>query len=113
MPVVTIGVCLGRDEWTGAVSMGELTGIDHFPPEIQLFCNDFSVNIVDVRALETGHVFWTGLREVFGFLKREDDWPELERYVKENEAFRHLEKDAFDASRIQRQPGNGSQERRI
>lgn len=96
MPVMTIGLYLGRDGWRGMASISALTGLDHFPPEMRPFCNDFHVNLVDVRTLETEDVFTTDLREVFGFLKRQDDWEELERYVKENEAFRHLEEDAFD-----------------
>lgn len=96
MPVVTVGIYFGREKWAGAGSMGELTGIDYFPPEIRPFCNDFRVNLVNVGALETEGMFTTDLREVFGFLRRQDDWPELERYVRENEAFRHLKEDAFD-----------------
>lgn len=96
MPVLTVGIYFGREKWAGAGSMGELTGIDHFPPEIRPLCNDFRVNLVNVGTLETEGVFTTDLREVFGFLRRQDDWLELERYVRENEAFCHLKEDAFD-----------------
>ncbi|MCM1244063.1 MAG: hypothetical protein NC293_00280, partial [Roseburia sp.] len=74
-----------------------------------LFYNDFHVNLWDIHKMGTSDVFRTDLREVFGFLKCQDDKEALEQYVKENEAFRHLPEDAYDVVAVY----SGSQELEI
>lgn len=100
MPVITIGIYLGREEWAGHMTLGNMAGLKKTPLEIRdrlvPFYNDFHVNLWDIHKMEAGDTFRTDLREVFGFLKRQDDKEALKRYVEENEAFRHLREDAYD-----------------
>ena len=60
-----------------------------------IFSNDFRVNLLDIHKLKSVDIFQTDLREVFGFLKRQGNKKDLIDYVEENEAFRHLQEDAF------------------
>lgn len=100
MPVITIGIYLGEKPWRGFSRLSTMTGMDEVPPEIRkpmaAFGNDFRVNLLDIHRLESGDVFRTDLREVFGFLKRQGNKADLMRYVEKNEVFRHLQEDAFD-----------------
>lgn len=100
MPVITIGIYLGEKPWHGFGRMSDMARMDEVPPEVQkrmaAFWNDFRVSLLDIHNLESGDVFRTDLREVFGFLKRQGNKADLMRYVEKNEAFRHLQEDAFD-----------------
>lgn len=100
MPVVTIGIYLGEKPWTGCAGMSTMTRIGEIPSDIRKrlipFWNEFHVNLLDIHTLESGDIFRTDLREVFGFLKRQGDKEELRRYVKGCKNFRHLKEDAFD-----------------
>ncbi len=100
IPVITIGIYLGKEEWAGPMTLGSMAGLKKLPLKIRKrlvsFYNDFRVNLWDIHKMRTSDVFRTDLREVFGFLKRQDDKEALKRYVEENEAFRHLREDAYD-----------------
>lgn len=100
MPVITIGIYLGREEWTGHTTLGGMTGLEKIPMQIRdrlvPFCNDFRVNLWDIHKMGASDVFRTDLKEVFGFLKRQDDKEALKWYVEKNKVFRHLREDAYD-----------------
>lgn len=100
MPVITVGVYLGEEKWSGFTKLSKMAGFQAMPAEIKdrllPLCNDFHVNLLDIHELETCDVFRTDLREVFGFLRYQDDKEGLESYVKGNENFRHLREDAYD-----------------
>lgn len=100
MSVITIGVYLGRKEWSGFTRLTKMQDTAKVPEEVRKHLlplrNDFRVNLFDVHTLETSDIFMTDLREVFGFLKRQEDKGELKKYVERNERFRHLEEDAYN-----------------
>lgn len=100
MPVITIGVYLGKKRWTGCMTLSSMAGMEKIPMEIRddllPYCNDLRVNLWDIHKMKTSAVFRTDLREVFGFLKRQDDTEALKRYVAEHKDFRHLPEDAYD-----------------
>ncbi len=80
--------------------MSEMTGIKEESGEISRylapFCNEFHANLINIYDLKTCDIFQTDLREVFGFLRIREDKKQLRIYVEGNEAFRHLQEDAFD-----------------
>ena len=98
MPVITIGIYLGEKPWRGSIRLRNMTKMRELPLELKrmaIFSNDFRVNLLDIHKLKSVDIFQTDLREVFGFLKRQGNKEDLIRYVEENEAFRHLQEDAF------------------
>lgn len=100
LPVVTIGIYLGEKKWSGCSHLSEMTGIKEESGEINRylspFCNEFHANLINIYDLKTCDVFRTDLREVFGFLRFREDKKQLRIYVEGNEAFGHLQEDAFD-----------------
>lgn len=100
MPVITIGIYLGEQPWSGSDRLSAMTGLEEISSEIweniALFFNEFHINLLDIHTLESSDIFQTDLREIFGFLKRQGDKDKLRKYVEENEAFRNMKEDAFD-----------------
>lgn len=100
MPVITIGIYLGKEKWFGHTALGGMMGMEKIPQQIKEkllpLNNDFHVNLFDIHTMSSSDIFKTDLREVFGFLKRQDDKEALRKYVEQNERFRHLPEDAYD-----------------
>lgn len=100
MPVITIGIYLGKKKWSAAASLHEMVKMHEIPKEIRddirPFFNQFHVNLVDIHQLKTSEIFTTDLREVFGFLMRQTDKKALRQYVKNNKNFRCLREDAYE-----------------
>lgn len=99
-PMITLVLYHGKDAFDAPKSLHEILNFGNLPLEIResvkACCNNFHINLLDVNHIEDADKFTTDLREVFGFLKRQGDKRELERYVNENEAFRHLSEDAYN-----------------
>lgn len=99
-PVITLGIYMGKKKWDAPENLHGLLDWGVFPQKIrkQLMrcCNDFHVNMLDVNKLSSSEVFCSDLREVFGFLMRQNDKKALREFVQENEEFRHLKEDAYD-----------------
>ncbi len=99
-PVITIALYHGNEEWDAPVSLQGMMSFESMPEEIREevrnYCNDFHVNLVDVNHLDGVDKFKTDLREVFGFLLRQNDKEALKDYIESNENFRHLKEDTYD-----------------
>lgn len=112
MPVITIGIYLGREEWSGFTTLTKMIGIGRYQEKVSdrllPLTNDFHVNLFDIHQLETSEIFRTDLRDVLGFLKRQNDKEELRRYVEGRQIFRHLQEDAYDVLSVY--IGNGKLE---
>ncbi|MCM1244615.1 MAG: Rpn family recombination-promoting nuclease/putative transposase [Roseburia sp.] len=100
IPVVTIVLYHGKEKWNAPRSLSEMLEVDSYPKEIQdvlrSCCNDFRINLVDVNQLASSDAFVTDLKEVFGFLMRQNDREALRNYVDDHEEFTHLRQDAYD-----------------
>lgn len=100
IPVITVGVYLGGQSQKIPTHLNQMAAVETLPEtikdDIRAFCNDFRANLLVVNKLETSDMFVTDLREVFGFLKRQNNHEALKKYVLENEGFRHLKEDAYD-----------------
>ncbi len=99
-PVITIALYHGKEEWDAPVSLQGMMSFESMPEEIREevrnYCNDFHVNLVDVNHPDGVDKFKTDLREVFGFLLRQNDKEALKDYIESNENFRHLKEDTYD-----------------
>lgn len=104
VPVVTIGVYLGGERWSGNTRLSKITTLGNAPlrvrKKIDLFSNEFCVNLFDIHRLKESNMFHTDLREVFGFLIRQRDKEELRAYVEHNNRFRCLREDAYNVLSI-------------
>ena len=100
MPVITLGIYLGKEKWSGATKLKQNLNWDRVPREIYRdlypYCNDFHVNLLDINELKSSDIFVSDLREVLGFLMRQNNKRELIKFVHDNENFRHLEEDAYE-----------------
>ncbi len=100
MPVITLGIYLGKNKWSAATSLSEIMNLKRIPMEIRdaitPFCNQFHANLLDINQLETSDIFITDVREVLGFLMRQTDKKALQKYVEKNDNFRHLKEDAYE-----------------
>lgn len=100
IPVISIGIYLGKKKWPAPVTLHQMLGMEEFPEEVKNaimpYCNDFRSNLLDINSMKTSDVFETDLREVFGFLMRQNDKMALKKYVDGNRRFRYLREDAFD-----------------
>lgn len=52
--------------------------------KIKMYCNDFRIHLLDVNKMENIERYATDLREVFGFLIRQNDKNALKEYVGTN-----------------------------
>lgn len=99
-PVMTIVLYHGKERWDAPKSLFEMLGLDSYPKEIQgmlrSYCNNFRVNLIDINQLASSDAFTTDLKEVFGFLMRQNDKEALRNYVNNHEEFTHLKQDAYD-----------------
>lgn len=99
IPVITLGLYCGRAKWDAPASLFEMLGVDDFSERIRdrikTFCNNFSSNLIDIKTLDE-RIFTTDLKEVVGFLKRQDDKEALEEYVNRNKTFTTLKEDAYN-----------------
>ena len=99
-PVITIALYHGKEEWDAPVSLHEMLSFESMPEEIREevknYCNDFHVNLLDVNHPNDTDKFKTDLREVFGFLVRQNDKHALQKYIESNVNFRCLKEDTYD-----------------
>lgn len=99
-PMLTIALYHGLEEWDAPKSLREMVDYESIPEEIRedvrKHCNNFHVNFMDMNHMENADKFKTDLREVFGFLKRQNDKEALIDYVNQNERFRHLREETYD-----------------
>lgn len=99
-PMLTIALYHGKEEWDASETLHGLLDFESFPEEIReevmKYCNDFHINLLDVNHMKNNDKFVTDLREVFGFLARQNDKKSLRKYVEENDSFRHLKEDAYE-----------------
>ncbi len=99
-PVLSMILYLGKENWDAPCHLSHLLDFDQLPDEIQNEieenCNDYRIHVLDVNTLESSDMFQSDLREVIGFLIHQKDKTQLYSYIRSNENFRHLKKDAYD-----------------
>ncbi len=100
VPTITLGLYCGESEWDAPLSLHQMLNLGELSDEVKDMlissCNDYRANILCVHELESSDMFVTDLREVFGFLMRQKDKKKLRQYVRTNEYFHHMRKDAYN-----------------
>ncbi len=87
-PVLTIVLYHGKNKWDAPETLHEMMDFNGMPEEIRekikMYCNDFRIHLLDVNKMENIERYATDLREVFGFLIRQNDKNALKEYVGTN-----------------------------
>ena len=94
IPVVTVVLYLGSDEWDGPLSIHEMMrGAD---PVLLRQISDYRMNLLTPAAIteEELLLFKTNVREVLGYIKYSGDENALEGYVSGNSRMNELDADA-------------------
>lgn len=95
-PVITIVIYWGADEWDAATSVHEM--IDTNDAELLRFVPDYRITVISPFSLSNDdfNKFHSELREVLKYIKYSKNSDDLEKYVAEDESYRHLSKEAVD-----------------
>ena len=96
-PVITI-VLSNSDDWKGPRKLSEMMDLDSIPKELLPLINDYRVFVIELSKLnkKDTSVFKTDLKLVLDAIRCSRDGNKLERLLKDNEAYSHMEADAFD-----------------
>ncbi len=97
LPVATIGLYCGWEDYDGADSVLGLSDMKSIPVECRGMFEDYPVKIYSMKALDENR-FETGLRELVGVFKRSKNRQELKQFYAENkERFARLDGFVIDA----------------
>ena len=100
VPITTTVLYFGQEEWDGPRRLKDMMDLDGLPQEIQDMIADYPLHIIEVRKFADYEKFRTDLQWVFGFLQRDQQDEDLEKYVTENrDSFADLPEDAYDMIR--------------
>lgn len=95
LPVVTVVVYLGAEEWDGPLSLKEMyTDCDK---EILKYAADYHINLIAPNALTDHEIdaFQTNLREIMRYIKYSKDKQKLNEVVNSENRFKSVERGAW------------------
>jgi len=78
---ITIVVYWGKKPWDGPIRLKDMLDVENYPAKLQKLIVDYPIHLLEVRKFEDLDNFKTDLKYVFGFLQRDEDKAELEKYV--------------------------------
>ncbi len=94
-PCVTLVLFYGED-WDGSRDLYGLMDFTDIPPEFRSLVNNYHMNLLEVRKLSGTDMFHTDLKQVLDFIRYSKDKKKLWELVEQEEAYRHMDKEAFD-----------------
>ena len=96
LPVVTLVVYFGAEEWDGPLSLKEMYA--DTDEEILKYAADYRVNLIAPRGLSDRELdeFHTSFREVMKFIKYSSDGQRLATEVSADERFKSVERQAVE-----------------
>ena len=101
IPVITIVLYYGKQDWDGPVSLHQMLGLDRLNKRtsyIQEYLPDYRLNLIDARNINGIDRFRTCLQQVFSMLKYNSDKKKLYQYATEHrEELKNMDKDACTA----------------
>ena len=84
-PVITLLLYFGKEEWRKPRRLHDLLRFPDESDRLRQFVPDYPIHVLSVREDMDISLLHTQLRQVFGFLQRQDDRKALRDYVRENE----------------------------
>lgn len=102
IPILNLVVYCGKEPWNGPKSlldMFDLSGISKNAPEIYTALPNYQIHVVDIRNIEDLELYQTGLQQVFGMLKYNNNKSDFHNYILSNrDAINLLDDDALTAA---------------
>ncbi len=95
MPVVTITLYLGVDEWDGPRGLTDMMG--KLEPEVLKLVTDYKINSIDPHEITDFTKFQTGLRLLLEMLKNASDEEKIGEVVRSDEAFKRVDMETVAA----------------
>ena len=96
LPVVTLAVYFGADEWDGALCLKEMYAA--CDEEILQYAADYRINLIAPGQLSDEEIdeFSTSFREIMKYIKYSSDGKKLKDMVSADERFKSVERQAVD-----------------
>ncbi len=93
LPVITLTIYFGADEWDGPKTLREMFGKDH--EEFVKFIPDYTLNLIEPHGIkqEDFPKFRSKLGEVLEYIKFSNDAEKLDEGVRNNEGFKSVDID--------------------
>ena len=99
-PVTTIVFYHGKDPYDGCTDLHNMLDLNKENKTFKRFISDYHVNLITANDLDETK-FETGMRELVGFLKRQEDKTKLMGYFQENEErILKMDEETFDTVSI-------------
>ena len=99
-PVTTIVFYHGKDPYDGCTYLHDMLDLNKENKTFKRYVSDYHANMITANDLDETK-FETGMRELVGFLKRQEDKTKLMGYSQENEErIRKMDEETFDTVSI-------------
>lgn len=96
-PCVTFVLFYG-EEWDGSRDLHGILDFTDIPEELRGLVSNYSINVVEIRKLESTENFHTDLKQVFDFIRFSKDKQKLKELVENDSAYREMEESAYDVA---------------
>lgn len=96
LPVLTVVVYFGADEWDGPLSLREMYA--DCDETVLQYVADYRINLITPRGLSDKEIdeFQTNLREIMRYIKYSNDKKKLDNILKIEQRFRSVERSAVE-----------------
>lgn len=96
IPGVTIVFYHGRGKWEAPKQLCDMLDMDGMDPTLKRLLMNYRMRVICLDELKEKN-FRTGLRELFGLMKRRDSKNAMIRYCRQNaERFMHVDEETYD-----------------
>ena len=95
VPVITITVYMGTDNWDGPRSLYEMIG--NIDKNILPYVSDYKINLVEPEKITDFTKFETGLGQLFEILQNASDKNKMESVLKKDSAFKKIDRETAAA----------------
>lgn len=94
-PCITIVLYYGEG-WKGSTDLHGLMDFKNIPEELQGMVNNYKLNLLNIKELESTEMYHSDLRQVFDFIRYSKDKEKLKELLETDENYANLDEDAYD-----------------
>lgn len=96
-PCVTFVLFYG-EEWDGSHDLHGILDFADIPAELRGLVSNYSINVIEIRKLESTDNFHTDLKQVFDFIRFSKDKQKLKELVENDSTYQEMEESAYDVA---------------
>ena len=96
-PVYTICLYHGEEKWDGPRTLKDMMDFGEEEDQFQPYFSDYPMHLYCINESEDFSIFHTELKVLFAALRYRKDRESLEKFVYQNEAYKHLDDDTAEA----------------